>query len=779
MQTADLKDRLQTILAGGYHVERELDGGGMARVFLATDRVLRRKIVIKVLEFEFGEDLSAERFEQEIRLAAGLQQANIVPLLIANRAEGLTYYTMPYVDGRSLRERIDIGPIPVAEAIGVLRDVARALAFAHAHGVVHRDIKPGNVLISGGTAVVTDFGIAKALRIALAEGAPTTLSRLTGEGQQVGTPAYMAPEQIDGDERVDHRADIYCWGLLGYQLLANRHPFAHRRGASQLLSAQLREMPTPLDEANPDCPGHIASLVMRCLAKSPDARPESAQELIDTLDPPTLGYATSVVAAAQAASTVPSVAVLPFVNVGGDTADEFLADGITEEILSALAHEHGIRVAARTSCFAFKGRKHDLREIAARLGVRTVLEGSVRRVGARVRVMTQLVSAEDGLQLWNATFDRELEDLLQVQAEIARAIVDTLRSALHDVATSGGATGGGGATTPRATRRSRPVGKTNVEAYESYLRGRLHLDQRSIDVTSAIACFERAVQIDPYLSVAHAGLAHTYTWLGLWYVIPAPAAFAKVSEAAGRALSIDPNDAVALSASAITALWHDWDWDKAEHLAWRAVDIAPGLPLGHSVMTYVRIAGGDPAGAIASAERAVVLDPLSSAAKTDLADALRFARRHEEARTILEPLLKREPANLLANLWMAYQLEILGDVAAAVGYVEQATAAAARGPALLAAYARQLAVAGREDDARTVVSELETRRQHEYVASFVMAVATVALGDVDATIGHLQRAVAARDPHVIHLHLEHFWVPLHGDPRFQQLLRSVGLTNKR
>jgi eukaryotic-like serine/threonine-protein kinase len=375
--SADLRSQLGTTLGTAYIIERELGGGGMARVFVAVDTALARRVVIKVLSPDLAAGVSAQRFAREIRLAASLQQANIVPVLSAGETDGLPYYTMPFVEGLSLRERLRDGRLPMATSISILRDVARALAYAHEHGVVHRDIKPDNVLLSGDSAVVTDFGIARALtraRSDLAEAQPEPT--ITHLGTALGTPAYMAPEQIAADPNVDHRADIYAFGCLAYELLAGEAPFAGR-SSQQLFAAHFAETPTPLGEKCRDCPTSIAALVRQCLEKEPAARPQSARELLGWLEQPTtsatglerlhnrltrrqrrFGLAVTAVVflaaaalpvrgwlrAGTAAERIATIAVIPFANVGGDTAQEYLAQGMADEVTTALGKVAGIRI---------------------------------------------------------------------------------------------------------------------------------------------------------------------------------------------------------------------------------------------------------------------------------------------------------------------------------------------------------------------------------------------------------------------------------------------------
>src|SRR5437867_499903 len=277
----DLRQQLQQTLGTTYVLDRELGGGGMSRVFIANEQRLNRKVVIKVLSPELAAGVSGERFEREIQLAASLQQANIVPILAAGETQGLPFYTMPFVEGESVRARLGKeGPLPISTVVGVLRDVAKALAYAHERGVVHRDIKPDNVLLSGGTAVVTDFGIAKAISAARTDKDGSTLTQL---GTSIGTPAYMSPEQAAGDPSVDHRADIYSLGCTAYELLTGQPPF-HGRTPARMLAAHMTETPPPISQLRPDTPAALEQLVMWCLAKEPAERPQSGQEIVQALE---------------------------------------------------------------------------------------------------------------------------------------------------------------------------------------------------------------------------------------------------------------------------------------------------------------------------------------------------------------------------------------------------------------------------------------------------------------------------------------------------------------
>src|SRR5215218_8099449 len=468
----ELIDRLRLALGDAYTIERELGGGGMSHVFLATERRLDRQVVIKLLPPDVAGGVSLDRFHREIQLVARLQNPHIVPVIAAGEANGVPFFTMPFVEGRSLRELLKAGTkVSIADGTNILRDVAMALAYAHERGIVHRDIKPDNVLLSGGSAVVTDFGVAKAISSAR-EGTSAPGGSLTQIGFSLGTPLYMAPEQAAADPSTDHRADIYSSGIMAYELFAGVPPFAGRAPAA-LLTAQMTETPPLLSVVRPDAPVPLVDLIRRCLEKDPSKRPQSATELIHGLDQalvssgqPPLGAVAPAPATApkknktalalafatvfdiatttalvvsrrsgpdtsSADGAVPrSVAVLPLENVGGSDSDRYFSEGITDELTSALGKIPGLRVASRTSVFALRGKGMDAQQIAKTLKVSSILEGTIRRSGDRLRVTAQLTNANDGLALWSDVYERQMKDVFAVQDDISSSIANALRVAL-------------------------------------------------------------------------------------------------------------------------------------------------------------------------------------------------------------------------------------------------------------------------------------------------------------------------------------------------------------
>ena len=395
----DFRDRLQTTLTGAYRVERELGGGGMSRVFLAEERALCRRVVVKVLSPDLAAGVNFERFKHEILLTAQLQHPHILPVFTTGETEGLPYYTMPFVEGESLRVHLmRAGAMPIAGAVSILRDVARALEFAHAKGVVHRDIKPDNILLAGNTATVSDFGIAKAL---LASHAVTVSAPRTDLGIVIGTPLYMAPEQAAADAGLDHRVDLYALGCVAYEMIAGEPPFAG--SVASLIRAHIVDVPPPIVTKRADVP---------------DDRPGSAREILEVLD--NLVSAHTRGPGSMVETEVPMIAVLPFVVVTAGQETDHFADGLTDEVITDLSMIKTLRVISRQSAMRLKGSDKDLRTIARELGARYVLTGSIRRAGSSLRITAQLVDARTGAQLWADKFHGALEDVFEIQERLSR-----------------------------------------------------------------------------------------------------------------------------------------------------------------------------------------------------------------------------------------------------------------------------------------------------------------------------------------------------------------------
>ncbi|HEX6107249.1 MAG TPA: protein kinase [Gemmatimonadales bacterium] len=750
----DLRDTLQRTLAGTYTIERELGGGGMSRVYLAEETALGRRVVIKTLPPELAQAVSSERFRQEIRFAARLTHPHIVPLLSAGESDGVPWYTMPYLEGTTLRGRLGRGSLPLPEAVSLLRDVARALAYAHEHGVVHRDIKPENVLLTGGTAMVTDFGIAKALTAATGP-APGGLTSL---GVVMGTPAYMAPEQIAGDPAIDHRADLYAFGCLAYEVLTGAAPFAGRPVAA-LYAAHLTEEPEPLSRHRSDLPPALAGLVMRCLAKEPDDRPRSAAEVLEGLDAVpvrarsphrrTGAVAAGVVAALVAfaviflliprsarapvsalpdESPIHSVAVLPFVNTGGDPEDEYFSDGMTDELAHALAGLPDIRVAGRTSSYAYKGKAATVQEIGRALGVGGVISGTVRRAGDRVRVTVQLAGAADGFQRWSHEYERRTSDVFELQDELTRAIVAELEPTLRGTA-------------GRVASERRGTG--DPEAYEHYLRGRYFFQRRGTQgLLKAIDEYRAAIARDSTFARAWAGMALVYVVLPSYTPLDPDSLTALGLSAAGRALELDPTVADAHLARA-NALANQVRLAEAEAEFRRVLALVPNDPTAYLWYSSLLQGQGRIDEALEASRRAMELDPLSAVILGDRATALMYARRYPEAFATARRALEIDSTFTWAHAALTWLHGLNGhpdSALAEIGVEPPAQEGTTwRGPGWRGIAAWAYGLAGRRADVLRLRAEIA--RQPIGHRSYDEAMAALALGDLEGAVAGLARSL--------------------------------------
>jgi serine/threonine protein kinase/tetratricopeptide (TPR) repeat protein len=551
--------RLQEALADHYRVDREIGRGGMATVYLAHDLKHRRPVAIKILHPHLAANVGPERFEREVEIAARLSHPHILPLFDSGEAGGFLYFVMPFVAGESLRDRLTReGKLGVAEALRIARDVAGAMGYAHAQGVVHRDIKPENVMLHEGEAMVTDFGIAKAL-------SASEVGNLTQTGTSVGTPAYMSPEQASGDQELDGRSDIYSLGCMLYEMLAGEPPFTGPT-AQAIVVRRFTEAAPSVRAKCAGVPIGVDHLISQMLARAPSARVSSAmllaQSLTSLIPGNTPGDLATVVTSQQV--TPKSIAVLPFVDMSPQKDQDYFCEGIAEEIINALTKIDALRVASRSSAFAFKGRNEDIRRVGEQLSVATVLEGSVRKAGERIRITAQLINVSDGYHLWSERYDRQLEDVFAVQDEISDNIVRALRIVLSE-------------DEKRALEKPRA---DNVEAYEYYLRGRQFFHQfREKGLQFARRMFARAIEIDPSYARAHSGIADCSSML-YHYWDASEANLNQAESASRRALELAPDLAEAHAARGL-ALSLSKRYPEAEAELSAAIRLDPKLFEGH------------------------------------------------------------------------------------------------------------------------------------------------------------------------------------------------------
>jgi serine/threonine protein kinase/tetratricopeptide (TPR) repeat protein len=784
--TLDFHQQLQASLGSAYVLGRELGGGGMARIFIAEEKGLGRRVVVKVLPPESTGAASVERFRREAQVAAGLQHPHIVPLLAAGESGGLLFYTMPFVEGETLRSRLSRdGAFPLPAAVRVLRDVATALAYAHRRAVMHRDIKPENILIGeGGDALVADFGLAKAIAVARVADAPYAIGGLTSVGVAVGTPAYMAPEQSVADPTADGRADLYSFGVVAYEVLAGSHPFAGRTPHA-LLAAHATEAPEGLTKRRASVPADLEALVMRLLAKHPADRPQSADEVLAILDGVVtssssgnrpvaarsanrfqrLGLQIAVAAGVLALAGYagykalhrparPSIAVLPFENSSRSPEDSSFSDGLTDDLIGDLSKLAGLTVIGRTSVFAFRDKHLTVAAEAESLGVTSVLGGSVSRAaGGRVQVRVDLTNAKTSRVLWSARYDRELKDVFAVQEEIVQAIVNALRVQL------GGPTG----------RLVRP-GTLDTAAYNLYLLGQYSTSRLSArDLEKAIDYYKRAISRDPTYARAFAGLADVYGLLGLFANRPPSEVVPRQRAAIDSALKLDSTLADAHKSLGSLMFVSDRDWPGARAQLELSLKIDPGNAMGHGGYGIWMMDQGRFDEAEAAFERARVLDPLLPPLKIILGRLYRVSNRPDRAVPVLDAAVGADSLNPLAN-------EELGHAYLQYGKHVQALAAFRRaaafgGPRDSAQLAYGLAMTGDTAAAMVLLRRLRAVTGR-YLPPVDVAMAYVGLGNADSAfrwLGQAERENAPMDA----IKIEPAFSPLHTDSRWTPLLRRL------
>ena len=799
METEQLRGQLQATLGANYTIERELGGGGMSRVFLATEKTLNRRVVGKVLPPELAHAVSVERFRREIAMSARLQHPHIVSLLTAGEIEGLPYYTMPFIDGETLRSRlVREGELPLVDIVRILRDVAGALAYAHEHGVVHRDIKPGNVLLTRQHALVADFGVAKAL----SESTMAAGTSSTSLGIALGTPAYMAPEQAAADPTMDGRADLYALGAMAYEMLTGTPPFGGRN-AQATLAAHAAESATPVDMRRPTTPPSLAALVKRLLEKRPADRPQSAQEVLDTLDGVMTTSGSMLPFAPRKKTPVPawafaaivavlvlvgigyagrrsksvtalgemsgmsvggdiaphSVAVLPFANVGKDTAAEYFAEGMADELTTALARVPGLKVAARSSAFTFRDQSVGAQHVGQMLHVGNVLEGSVRREGGRLRVTAQLVNTVTGLGVWSESYEREMKDVFQVQDELTHAITAALYPTLSNE-------GRDSAGTARLAVAHAPRGTSDLSAYDLFLQGRHYFGFGGApSLWKAIGFFQQAIAADSTFARAHAALAMSYDLLPDYGGAPADSVIPLAETHAMKALALDSGLADAHLALGDVRV-HQWRWADAERELDRSVSLDPSNPTVHLWHAELLLGMGDVAAAVGHAKMASALDPLTAVTNQTLSRTLLDARKYDEAARAASAGLAFDStfSGLYVNLMEAELLAGHSDSAARVA--DRALSVVRNGLGVRSAAIWAYVRAGRRKDADALLAELRRDQSVGRVPALAMAHALLAYGQTDSALVWIGRSVARHDA-------EPDWNGLACDPTYDALRKDA------
>jgi serine/threonine-protein kinase len=722
----------------------------MAAVYLAEDLRHARKVAIKVLLPGSGgaQSYEPQRFLREIRIAARLSHPQILPVHDSGEFDGMLYFVMPYAGCESLRDRLTKeGALPIDAAVRITRAVAAALDYAHRHDVIHRDIKPENILLQEGEPVVADFGVATAISAAGGDNI-----YITDRGFTVGTPAYMSPEQASGDRDLDGRSDIYSLACVLFEMLAGKPPFSGS-GARATMARHAIETPPLVRALRPTVTAAVEQALQRALAKTPADRFSTMAEFCDALvappPPPTsLGPESR------------AIAVLPFVNSSADPENEYFSDGITDELITALTKVEGLRVASRTSVFALKSVREDVRVLGARLNVSAVLEGTVRKAGNRLRITVQLTDVTDGRTLWSERFDREMADVFAIQDEIAGTIVRTLRSTLL-----------GELGDPTPVRYT-----ANVRAYSLYLKGRFWWNRRSqAAIKEGIRFFEQAIEEDPGYALAYSGLADSYA-LDLDYRgAPVIEGMERAKVEARKAIALDETLAEAHTSLGWVTFIYDWDWIGAEREFSRAIELNPRYSTARQWHSWFLAAMGRFEEALSEGRAAIELDPLSVSIRRSMGWLQYYARHFDGALENLRRALTMNPTSEETH-------RLLGLVYAQQGLYDEATAcfseAVSNSESDMLSYAglgHVAALRGRADQARAVLQELEERQRTRYVSPVALAMIQVALGEVDASFDLLEKAHQERRGWLAYLRIEPILDPLRSDPRFARLVERMRL----
>ena len=770
-----------------YEIVEKLGEGGMGAVFKARDNVLGRFVAVKVLitpEGQSGAQNQEKRFRflQEARAASALNHPNIITIYEITNAADADYIIMEMVRGETLHNLIEGRRLSLIDSLKYSIQMTDALNAAHSAGIVHRDLKPANVMVTpDGLVKILDFGLAKlaedsrdaaALEMEKTQSMRFSMGPQTQEGAIVGTVAYMAPEQAES-RKLDGRADIFAFGAVLYEMISGQKAFQGASGLSTL-AAVLRDEPRELREIVADVPPEVEAIIQKCLRKAPADRYQTMALVKADLEQiyfairsggasVTSGIWKRPVATRQA----PSIAVLPFTNMSSDKENEYFSDGLAEEIINALTAISGLRVTARTSAFAFRGKHEDVRTIGETLNVASVLEGSVRKAGNRVRVTVQLISVSDGYQLWSERFDRELTDVFVIQDEIAQAVVGTLRVRLAEQSSSGGR--------PTTTLVKRAT--ANFEAYNLYLKGRYELNQMTREgLSNAKRFFEEAVRLDPDYALAYDGLAYANYSEGFLGFISPHEAMPRAKRAVRKAIELDEAVAEAHATLGVILALYDWDWSGAEKEFIRSIELNGSLPVARDVYAFYYLR---PVGrlddAIVELQHALGLDPLSVLFRVHLGFLFYLRRDTAHAIDQFKRALEINPRYYLAYGMMGPAYVLDGRYDEAIATYQKAKEMDAASKFVDSLMATACAAAGRREEATQLLANVLERAGREYVSPVSIAYIYAALGDQDEAFRHLRTAIEDRDPNVLGLKSNPSFDSLRSDPRYVELLAAMRL----
>jgi TolB-like protein/predicted Ser/Thr protein kinase len=794
-----------------YRIVERLGSGGMGVVYRAEDTRLGRQVALKFLPEALTRDREAlERFQREARAASALNHPHICTIHDIDEAEGQPFIAMELLEGQTLKARLQGQARPVAEIVEVGLQLGDALEAAHARGIIHRDLKPANIFVTTrGDAKLLDFGLAKLATAPRpgASDAPTVRADwVSGAGLALGTVGYMSPEQVRG-ETLDARTDLFSLGVVLYEMATGTAPF---RGATSgaVLSEILTKAPTAPLRLNPDLPDQLERIIDKALEKDRQLRYQSASEMRADLQrlrrDTTSGRlaAASGVAAGPArrpsrrviwigagaaalvlallgvsrlipglwraeprqgapgAAATTSIAVLPFVNMSGEQDNEYFSDGLSDEITNALTNIRELRVAARTSAFAFKGREIDIREVGKKLNVGAVLEGSVRKSGQRLHITAQLVNVEDGFNIWSGQYDREMKDIFDIREEISLTIADRLKLKLLK-----------GEKEKILKRHTE-----DPEAYELYLKGRSFWKRRyERGLQKSLQYFQLAVEEDPGYALPYVGIADAYGILGVYGFMPPHQAYPRARAAANRALEIDPELGEVYASLGWSAMWYDRDWPAAESLFLKAIRMKPDYPEAHLWYGNLLAATGRADESIREMRKGKELEPLEPAPPMHVAWALYYARRFDESIEELSNIVASDPEFSLSYLWLAADFSakrMWGEAIAASQKFVELSAESVIGLAVLGSV---YGAAGMKDEALKTLERLDKLPKDRYVGPLFRAMVWTGLGEKNKALENLEKAYEERESSMAWLKVWPIFDSLRSEPRFQALLKKMNL----
>jgi serine/threonine protein kinase/Tfp pilus assembly protein PilF len=779
-----------------YRIIKKLGAGGMGEVYLAEDTKLNRKVAVKVIRANSDADEQAKnRLIREAHAAARLDHPNICAIHEVGEADGESFIVMQYVEGETLADRIDKKPLDLRESLDVAVQVADALSEAHSQGIIHRDIKPQNIMLTlRGQAKMMDFGLAKVIQQkSVIDSEVTTHSLLTEPGVLVGTVPYLSPEQVRGDT-ADGRSDIFSFGTMLYKMVTGIHPFAAESNGATI-SAILTREPPPLARYAANVPTELERVQHKCLEKDRERRYQSALEVLVDLrtlqrrleSAVTIETVLSrrksstrrlVVVALVAAiiaiigaglfffafddktgKAIGSVAVLPFVNVGADPSTEYLSDGITDGLINSLSQLPNLKVIARSSVFRYKGQEADPQTVGRNLKVLAVLTGRVHRLDDTLSVSAELADARDNSHIWGAQYNRKLSDVLALQEEISKEISEKLQLKLSG---------------EEAKLLAKRYTEDN-EAYQLYMKGRYFWNKRTPeDVKRGIEQFKQALDKDPRYALAYSGLADSYAMLGDYGIIPPKEVFPSAAAAATRALEIDDKLAEAHTSLAHARLY-DWDWSSADREYKRAIELKPGYATAHQWYANHLVATGHFNEALIQIRRALELDPLSLIINEGAGLHLYLTRKYDQAIEQQQKTLELDSSFIPAHSTLGAAYLQKGMYEQALAEFQKAIDLSGHNPDYVADLGHGYAVSGKRGKARKVLDELNDMSKLRHVSPYAIARVYVGLGESDQAFKWLEKAYGERTSELIFIKEEPVFDNLHLDLRFQDLLKRMGL----